>query len=81
MALGGAYRRLSCTVSAAACRELRAMARRPWCPRGVVGPHEMMHLFDMGGTAVHYSFMMWYVLPAIEVLRGDFDLAWSALYF
>jgi hemolysin III len=30
---------------------------------GVVGPHEMMHFFDMGGTAVHYAFMMWYVLP------------------
>lgn len=34
---------------------------------GVVGPHEMMHLFDMGGTAVHYCFMVWYVLPHAAV--------------
>jgi hemolysin III len=37
--------------------------RWPVVVPGVVGPHEMMHFFDVGGTAVHYSFMMWFVLP------------------
>jgi hemolysin III len=32
---------------------------------GVVGPHEMMHFFDVGGTMVHFGFMLRYVLPYV----------------
>ena len=30
---------------------------------GVVGSHEMLHVFDMGGTLVHVLFVVRYVLP------------------
>jgi hemolysin III len=30
---------------------------------GVVGAHELLHLFDMGGTFTHVFFVARYVLP------------------
>jgi hemolysin III len=31
--------------------------------RGVFGPHEMLHVLDMGGTLVHVFFVTRYILP------------------
>jgi hemolysin III len=33
----------------------------PW--PGVIGPHEIQHLFTMGGTFAHVFFILRYVLP------------------
>ncbi|HWG42336.1 MAG TPA: hemolysin III family protein [Gemmataceae bacterium] len=30
---------------------------------GVIGPHEVLHVFDMGGTLIHIFFIIRYVLP------------------
>ena len=38
-------------------------ARWPVVLPYVVGPHEILHVLDMGATLIHVSFMMRYVLP------------------
>jgi predicted membrane channel-forming protein YqfA (hemolysin III family) len=38
-------------------------ARWPVLLPGVVGSHEMLHVFDMGGTLFHVLFVVRYVLP------------------
>jgi hemolysin III len=38
-------------------------ARWPILLPGVVGSHEMLHVFDMGGTLFHVLFVVRYVLP------------------
>lgn len=35
---------------------------------GIVGPHEVLHVSDMVGTAIHIQVMLWYVVP---FHRGD----------
>jgi len=37
---------------------------------GVFGPHEIMHLFVMGGSLAHFWFMLTQVVP-FEAARGD----------
>lgn len=34
----------------------------PW--PGVVGHHEIWHLFVLGGSLCHFLFMLWYIVPA-----------------